>query len=344
MKAQRHALKLPICRLQIWCAWARRRGGPRVRSGWELIIVSASDGNFLPGLLVLLYSAWLHNRKARFYVIDAGLGLDGTAKVASLCARHGIDCHIRQADTEQLSRLPSAGHLSSATYARLFIPDLLPGHDRAIYIDSDALVVGDLEPLWRLDLGDDLLAAVVDPGMTPASLATLGFASGQYVNAGVLLVDLARWRAEEIGARCMDQLLRHPKLEHADQTAINIVARGRIRHLDPSFNFFAATPLTGDGPDPRILHFPGPDKPWRRAGLPFGGVFDAYGRASGADLPTPSRARRFQSLRKTVLGLLALRPKYWRALRLGIQRRLLVRRQIRAVATHSETAGQPGPA
>ncbi|ODT22467.1 MAG: hypothetical protein ABS35_14695 [Kaistia sp. SCN 65-12] len=309
-----------------------------------MIIVSASDQNFVPGLLVLLYSAWLNNRTARFYVIDAGLGTDGTARVTSLCARYGIDCRILRADPEQLARLPSAGHLTSATYARLFLPDLLPEHDRAIYLDSDAVVIGDLEPLWAFDLGDDLLAGVVDPGMLPDTLQKFGVPPGQYVNAGVLLMNLERWRSEGIGARCVDQLMRHPDFELADQTAINIVAKGRIRHLDRRFNFFAATPMPTKDADLRVLHFTGPDKPWQKAGLPLGGIFDAYRRDSGAAIAVRSRGWTFRSLRKTTLGLLTLRPKYWRVLLRQAERRPFVRRHVRALAAKAAAPARSGAA
>lgn len=309
-----------------------------------MIIVSASDHHFVPGLLVLLYSAWLHNRSARFYVIDAGLGTDGTERVTALCARHGIDCRILRADADALARLPDPGHLTPATYARLFLPDLLPEQDKAIYIDSDAVVIGDLGPLWAFNLGDDLLAAVVDPGMRPETLEKFGVPAGQYINAGVLLMNLARWRKEQIGARCVDQLMRHPDFELADQTAINIVAKGRIRHLDAAFNHFAANRMPVDARDLRILHFTGPDKPWAKAGLPLGGIFDAYRRASGAGIPAPERSWNVRSLRRTTLGLLALRPKYWRVLLRQAERRPFVRRQVRALAAKAAATGLSGPA
>lgn len=305
-----------------------------------MIIVSASDRNFVPGLLVLIYSAWLNNRQARLHVIDAGLEAYGRQAVADLCERHGMDCRIIAADPDQLARLPSAGHLSSASYARLFIPDLLPGHDRAIYIDSDALVIADLEPLWRFGLDDDLLAGVVDPGMLPESLERFAVPQGQYVNSGVMLINLERWRTEQIGARCVDQLRRHPDFELADQTAINIVAKGRIRHLDPRFNHFAANRMRGDAQDLRILHFTGADKPWETAGMPLGEIFRAYLRASGARFPEPRREWDLRSLRKTAFGLLALRPKYWRPLLWQAERRSFVRRHVRALSTKAAKAAK----
>jgi len=309
-----------------------------------MIIVSASDHNFLPGLMVLLYSAWMNNRHAHFHVIDTGLGTDGTQKLTAFCARHGIACRTLRIDLERLARLPDAGRLSASTYARLFIPELLPEHDRAIYIDADAMVLADLEPLWDFDLGDDLLAGVVDGGMEPDFLDRIGIARGHYINAGVLRMNLDRWRTERIGARCVEQLMRHPELDLADQTAINIVAKGRIRTLDETYNVFASARLPrGDG-GPRILHFAGPDKPWQRQGVPMAGLFEAYGRASGAVFPVPRRAWSPTAIRKTTLGLLALRPKYWRLLLVQAERRAFVRRHVRGLSTRTAPAGRSGAA
>jgi lipopolysaccharide biosynthesis glycosyltransferase len=277
-----------------------------------MIIVSASDNNFVPGLIVLIYSAWFNNRSARFYVIDAGISPEGRLRLSSFCDDRGISCEILVADADTLAQLPDPKHWSSATYARLLIPDLLPEHSRAIYIDGDAVVNSDISELWTMDLGDNLVAGVLDGMMKPNYLAEIGMNANSYINAGVLIMNLDLWRAEQIGRKTIDQLMQHPELGYADQTAINLVARDRILYIDRKFNFFAREYTHFPKMTPRIIHYAGPDKPWANQRSPLADVFDVYREVSGSDIPKPSRGWQFKTFRRTVLGLLSLRPKYWK--------------------------------
>lgn len=277
-----------------------------------MVIVSGSDTKFVPGVLILIYSAWLNNPDAQFYVIDAGINASGRERIAAFCARHGIRCGLLQADPALLARLPVAIHWSQAVYARLLIPELLPQHSRAIYIDSDAIVTASLDELWSLDLGDSLIAACLDGMMDPAFLAGVGIGPDEYVNSGVVVMDLDRWRAERISERAISLLDARPDLGYPDQTALNLVTRGRTKLLGRRFNFLAREMTRFKKMAPSIIHYAGPDKPWFSPRVPFYDVFHAYADAAEAGIPHPRRKRDFKTLRRTVMGLLSLRPKYWR--------------------------------
>lgn len=282
-----------------------------------MVIVSGSDTNFVPGLLILIYSAWLHNPHAQFYVIDAGISPEGRDRLEAFCHRHGIRFGLLQADHDLLARLPKPVHWPRSVYARLMIPDLLPDHDRAIYIDSDALVAADLSDLWSLDLAGNLAAGSLDWMMSPKLLAEIGVGRDEYINTGVILMDLARWRVERISEQAIKLLLDRPTLDFPDQTAINLAAKGRITLLGREYNFLAREFTNFGRVMPRIIHYAGPDKPWWNRRAPLADVYGAYREASGADIPEPPRGWEFKTFRRTVLGLLALRPKYWRRLSYG---------------------------
>ncbi|WP_336801786.1 glycosyltransferase family 8 protein [Kaistia sp. MMO-174] len=282
-----------------------------------MVIVSGSDTKFVPGVLILIYSAWLNNPDAQFYVIDAGISAKGRDRIDAFCRRHGIRCGLLKADPALLARLPVAIHWSQAVYARLLIPELLPQHSRAIYIDSDAVVTTSLSELWDLDLGDNLVAGCLDGMMDPAFLAGVGMRADEYVNSGVIVMDLDRWRAERVSEQAIAILDARPDLGYPDQTALNLVTRGRAKLLDRRFNFLAREITRFEKMTPSIVHYAGPDKPWANKRCPLSEIFEAYRIASGADIPEPPRGWEFKTFRRTVMGLLSLRPKYWRRVAFG---------------------------
>ena len=58
--------------------------------------------------------------------------------------------------------LPHHGHFRPETYYRLLAPSLLPNVEKAIYLDSDLVVCGDLAELFDVDVTGHLLAATRD--------------------------------------------------------------------------------------------------------------------------------------------------------------------------------------
>lgn len=130
-------------------------------------------------------------------------------------------------------------HVRIQTYFRLLIPSRLPHLDRVIYLDADVVVERDLTPLLRMVVDDKYIAGVSAAGYQPRSAeraAQDGLPSyDQYVNAGVLLMNLAKMRRDGLEARFME--LAEQDLESDDQDVINIACYNAIRLLPPRFNF-----------------------------------------------------------------------------------------------------------
>src|SRR5262249_50630557 len=109
-------------------------------------------------------------------------------------------------------------------------------------------------------------------------------ANAPNVNAGVLLMNLTSWRAEDLAGQIFDYSLEHRAINRfADQDGINAVLCGRCKLLDMKWNIPVYlefdTVLRGIEPNPvlaaaiarraeligagGIIHFVGSRKPWR---------------------------------------------------------------------------------
>ncbi len=173
--------------------------------------------------------------------------------------------------------LPPLLQISRATYLRLIMDEILDRSiARVIYLDIDMIVTGSLRDLWELNLGDRLCAAVADPGVSAHEFAAKYGLSGPgaYFNAGMILFDMPKARAQNILRAALNRLLTaRVTYEYADQDALNIVLWGKWLEVDPTWNFQRKflyrefpchSPLIDRGEDPRIIHFTEAMKPWQK--------------------------------------------------------------------------------
>lgn len=286
-----------------------------------MLIITGSDDNYVPGVLVLVASAAFHNPRARFAVLDMGISDQNRARIDQLGGRLGVEVRRHEISAESLDHLVvKRAHLSRSTYLRLLIPDLFRDEERVLYMDCDMVVTGDLAPLDEVPLGHHLLAAVGCPSPDPKEVAACGHRVGTYVNAGLLVMNLPLWRQERVAEKCMDVLTdpRRPLLSE-DQSAVNILARDRILYQDPKFNTYsdpAAYECAQKFPQPPVvIHYVVNNKPWN-VPIPLGRIWHFHADRI-ADLMPPTRRltmRRRLSLwnrnRKLLLGRALGRRKY----------------------------------
>lgn len=187
---------------------------------------------------------------------------------------------ILRVDPACLSPFPVFGHATVATYFRLLLPGLLPAEvERVIFIDSDTVVTSSLEPLWNLPLSGKALAAVPDHWI---SCRDQNHPLGSYFNAGVLLIDLRRWRQAAVLERGGAFARAHPEaLRYWDQDVLNHVfqhdwlpmghrwnACPHLFGLLPEFSLDSQQLSASEQEairDPAIVHFAGGGgrvKPW----------------------------------------------------------------------------------
>jgi lipopolysaccharide biosynthesis glycosyltransferase len=102
-----------------------------------------------------------------------------------------------------------------------------------------------------------------------------------YFNAGVLLIDLPRWRKERISERTLDYLARHPLSPFSDQDALNVACDGLWKRLDLRWNFqnHYETSISDMGPmeKPAVVHFVTSLKPWKPSSVSVNAsLYDAF--------------------------------------------------------------------
>lgn len=275
------------------------------RDDSEVVLVAAADERYVVGLAATVQSALDHlgpRRRLRLFALDAGVEPKTRERLNDAWADARLTAEWAPVDVARLHDHPLDAHASPAVYARLLLAELLPDDvDRAIYLDSDTLVRRDLGALWDTPTDGHVALAVADPGSPvmdawvaldnylacrdylladqPApNYQALGVSAlAPYFNSGLMLIDVAAWRADDVGPRafdCLETHRRHVRLW--DQYALNAVLAGRWRALDARWNQtsdFYRYPDWDRSPfdretfrrlrdDPWIVHFSSAQKPW----------------------------------------------------------------------------------
>lgn len=250
-----------------------------------LHLACGGDENYVEHTAAMVASVLEHRGELDVevhYLHAPGLSADKRDLFARFVAEQGGTPALIEVGGERIADLPGAfNHVTPAMWYRIFLPELLPGIDRTLYVDADTLAIDDLTPLWRTDLEGAVLGAVQNlwEPWNAGYPAKLGLRT-PYFNSGVLLLDLERMRATHAGERVLAYATEHrDELTWPDQDALNIVLGEQTKLLHPRWNamnsvmtFDTDTAAGVFGDDavaearsrPGIRHFEGPsvNKPW----------------------------------------------------------------------------------
>lgn len=192
------------------------------------------------------------------------------------------------------------------SFARFLIPSLAGYQGRAIYLDSDMLVLGDVAELAELDFAGCTVLCTKQPEPPPAWKDHDGFRPGRQFSVMVLDCGALRWDIREVVARLDDgdltyeALLFDLALEPEERVA-DWVPPGwnHLEHVEPGVT--------------RLVHFTVvPTQPWRDAAHPLAPLWDEhYREAVAAGVVDPDAVRRLVAegeLRPELLDALPTAP------------------------------------
>lgn len=175
---------------------------------------------------------------------------------------------------------------SAIYYYRSFIARIFPQYERGIYIDSDTILTDDIAKLFDIDMGDNIVGAVVDPKVEAVKefkdyvKNALNVPHTEYVNSGVLLLNLKKLRKMHYLSKMVDMIEKYDAdLVAPDQDYLNVICKGNIFHLDKCWNMQPAT--NGDIKGAKLVHYNLTKKPWQCDGVPCEDIFWNAAKKSG---------------------------------------------------------------
>jgi lipopolysaccharide biosynthesis glycosyltransferase len=254
-------------------------------------VASAADANYALPLAVMLHSVGAHagpDVRIEAHVLDDGVPAEEKRKVAASLPPN-VSLEWRQS-AATLTGLPTWGRMPLTTYHKLTLADWISdGPDRLIWLDCDLLVLEDISRLWETE-SDGHIALAVGDQRVPRLSSQFGVTAWQelglpeaakYFNAGVMVIDMARWREQDVGRRSLEYVKTYgDRIYFWDQEALNAVLAGKWGELDECWNQHpwlnhlpgqsrpgSASATAKEASETKgILHFSGNLKPWNLGG------------------------------------------------------------------------------
>ena len=199
-------------------------------------IVVCTDNNYVMPTGVMFYSICKNNQneEIRFHVIvDDSVTEDSRSSLTETITTGFCNKSIKfyLINGEVISKFPrldetnTKKYITKATYYRLYLTEILPNNlDKVLYLDVDMIVQGSLTELWNLEIGDKSIGVIPDPGegLLDKYYRLRYPQIYGYFNAGVLLINLKKWREIDALTCFMKFIDEHPDwIKLHDQDVLN---------------------------------------------------------------------------------------------------------------------------
>jgi lipopolysaccharide biosynthesis glycosyltransferase len=297
----------------------------------KIVVFLSIDKAYLVPATVTIFSLLKSNptHAFRIYLTANEVGIEWINPLLQLIEEMGSEPVLKPINGETFSKLKLNLHFTAATYYRVLAAELID-ESKAIYLDSDMVIHGDISELWKIDMGDYPVGAVEDPLIRDVQRLGLDDEHG-YFNSGTLLMNLDQWRKIDLGPSVIDFARNNPTIiPYLDQCSLNAVLKGNWYRLDPKWNvqsamlddktkdlcasFFSEESFNEAIQGPRVIHYTGIPKPWNMGAThPYTDLFWKYLKQTNQSRKLP--------LNFTVLNLIkswfpvSLKKKYWRFLK-----------------------------
>ena len=209
----------------------------------RILIYTAADGNYALQAQVL-FSSIIKTHTCEVHLIIFGNGWKPRdLKRITLMQTDMASVEVRVIDSAQFSNVKLTRGFPLATAYNVLAPEyLLQNEARAIYMDADMVVMEDLTSLWEHQL-DTAVGAVLDAHIVWMSSPSMWRPWREekvdpmtpYLNTGLMLIDLERWRKENLTGRTLEYLEKYT-LPCVDQDALNFALNGAFDQLHPRYN------------------------------------------------------------------------------------------------------------
>ncbi|SUX06395.1 glycosyltransferase family 8 protein [Campylobacter lari] len=196
------------------------------KENYDIVVLYSDLENYIKNIIVSHYSN--NNFSIRFF---------------------NVDDVVKQINS---SIFYTTQHFTIAVYYRFFIPNLFKQYKKVIYADCDAIFLEDVALCYKMDLKDNLLAAVLDIEIQKThflkndewSKNFINYLkndlqlkdSKNYFNSGFLIFNIQKCLKFNLLEKCIAKLEEIKTPIYVDQCILNKVTESKVYYIDLSWN------------------------------------------------------------------------------------------------------------
>lgn len=258
----------------------------------EIPVFFASDDNYIPCLAVAIHSLEKNASKKNNYrliILHSGMSEKGQQEIKEF-EQENIKIEFKdisniENDLKDDLALRLRDYYSSTIYYRIFIGTLFPEYHKAVYIDSDVILLDDIANLYNTDLEGNIIGAIPD-GVVHDSKKLQdyvevndGVENKKYFNSGVLVIDLDKFRETRVDERFVRILTKYNCDTIApDQDYLNILCKDKVKYLPLSWDKMPDYCEHLDEKDIHLIHYNMFKKPWHYRDVEYSDIFWKYAK------------------------------------------------------------------
>ena len=256
-------------------------------------IVLASNDAFAPCMAIMIQSIIDNAKEDKYYdIIILHKDISGDNQEAIVQLSDADNISIRFFDMNDFLKgtkffTENRKTISEETYFRLFIPWIIDdNYKKALYIDGDMIVRNDISAVIDVNIEGVLAAGVRDYwGICNCYMKedskreyreSIGLTNiDEYIIGALILFNLKEFR-ERYYLDYVLKLSQEREWQQHDQDVINIMIKGSVKHISPTYAFmsdygnnhylpdYLLRELEGIEDNPVIYHFAASRKPWKK--------------------------------------------------------------------------------
>jgi len=269
-------------------------------------IILASDEYYVPYMATAMQSVMENASKEQkyiFIILHKALKEDSLEKLkqqVSTYSNFSIEfINVSKEFEKYTLNMGNMGTWTIETYFRLITPWFLTELNKIIYMDCDIICNSDISCIYKIDIGNNLIAGVPDTpqisifnnskhkGDFKSSIIEKLDKPENYINAGFIIMNLKEFR-NRFTSDYLLNLAQNSEYKFHDQDLLNVIANDSIFILPQEFNFLNTNWDISHAPkklieeyckakeNPKIIHYT-TTKPWKQElNPPFFHLFWKY--------------------------------------------------------------------
>jgi len=209
--------------------------------GERMDVIYTCDNNYIWIMGISMTSLFESNKSVleiNVYLLGDNISVENKAKLCDIAKKYKRNLNIVDVSDLGISDILYNKRWPKSAYTRLFSGELLPKSiKKALYLDCDTIIMGDISSLWQVDISEYTIYGVKDC-IGKVYKENIGLEGNDiYINAGVLLINLEKLRNINI-KECINQFIdKYSKvISYSDQDVLNGIFSGKFGILHPKFN------------------------------------------------------------------------------------------------------------